>query len=1167
MKKAEKAPVKAVLLAVAALSATVAAAAHHVFPPVPWERTALYRSDISVEVRDGTGVCQIRLLAEPREHIRDVRTEITPKGLVIDPARAFAAGMRKLVCTTAEIDDASLSGQYVASEIAVAGPPPSSIVTGMTMMRENDAGRKAFHYVPANKSRPFKLFSDVEPRRCRAVLPMPSRTSAHSLRFDITAPAKKPYLLRGASVGRLYDLPPQPDAGTGPKLLFHASFDSSSAADTAVGSPVALAEKGVTYGPGIFGNAARFSPKAASRLEYAFSGNAASGHGAVSMWIRRDDAAVDSPANGWLFSTAEPFDRRIGTGSLYLWIWGGDKIRGDNSNDGDLSATRALPRDNKWHHVVFNWDRAAGATLFVDGVRVPGGTGGLDPVSRVFTAYTYSRSERPGLFDRFSVGSVSGTGAFDGWIDDFRIYSAPLGAHEVRRLGNAAGERAWRAESPDYAAMSAARGENPYIAPPLPKAGEPGEMQLVREWRFDGLKPDPSFRHYGDIRLGKLGDTAYVEAGSNRSDRFAMTFDVDPEVPFYILEFDYPDDTKRTMDIIVQEAGGFVDDYALQVGVLTGDDIPVSGRIRTHRCVYWTRPVRKAAFVAMTARRGGPAALSAFRMYRVKGGRLPAAAMKEPPSENGWGRTVGLYYEDAAVNYDFSVRDEGSSPEGALDMADRLAAVMKYTGENLFAYPGAWYDGFIGSAYNPRRHAPGFLSAFYERFDREGLGVMPLINQNGLHAPDPSWLTTERLRSGRIHETPVSIGASGFPEYHITLGPAFYNIAHPVMQTYFSRMIDAFIADGVKHRSFKGVGLHLKYSSLGWFGSLEGGYNDYCIEAFEKAYRVRVPVDRRDPSRGRLYAEWILANAREKWIRWRCDVCTGFWIRMAKKLQRARPDLKLWINNICVLDAYMDGFREPDYMRRTAIEGGIDAERFRREAPNVILGQTTLPADYRTTDGSLWFYRDEENRAYQRTMHLKAPYWDFVASAGFPFAHQHDRYWEDAAGNPRRNRVSGDALSGPNRDLDEHNWRVSTLNPAGEYAMNHYAESLLHHDMLGLSKGGYLIGTYGMEDHLAPFAQAFRALPPVKMRTLRGGGEKIRLRHADYAGKSYFYAVNASDRAVVVPLRFPEGTVEIVSGKRFAGMSELALGPYELRSFRAEKGIPAFAGAMKEVRR
>ena len=83
-------------------------------------------------------------------------------------------------------------------------------------------------------------------------------------------------------------------------------------------------------------------------------------------------------------------------------------------------------------------------------------------------------------------------------------------------------------------------------------------MTLVKEWRFDREMPDPSFRHYGGIRIGKLGETPYVEAGTNRSDRVAMPFGVDPKVPFYILEFDYPDDAKRTMDIIVQESGGFI---------------------------------------------------------------------------------------------------------------------------------------------------------------------------------------------------------------------------------------------------------------------------------------------------------------------------------------------------------------------------------------------------------------------------------------------------------------------------------------------------------------------------------------------------------------------------------------------------------------------------------
>jgi len=1148
------------LFVVAALAATSTAdAARHEFPSVPWSSIRLVRSDLTVDAVDHLGGRQFRFMAEPRGCIGEIDFKVTEGGLSIDPTRAFASGLKKLVCTSPEMDDPSFDGQYVVYEADVAGPPPASIISAVTMQREVSPGKKSFHCVFANRSRPFVLFSGRTPRRCRAVMLLPDKTSGYALRFDITAPAKEPYVFHGAAVGRLYDLPPQPDAAVNPQLLMHLPFDGTLNASSAKGNPRPLALKGVDFGPGVIGGAVRVSSADKSVLEYAFARNAEPAHGAVSLWIRRDPAMTGKTANSWIFSTPKPFDGRIGTGSLYLWLWGGDKIRGDNSNDGDLSASKSLPRDAAWHHVVFNWDRATGTSLFVDGVQVPGGTGGLDPVVRAVTAYTYSRAGEEGLFDRFRIGSVSGAGAFDGWIDDLRIYSAPLKLRDVRKLRDVAGKYAYQAPRPDYASLSSARGGNPYLAQSLKKAGDPGPMTLVKEWRFDSKMPDPSFRHYGGVRIGKLGETPYVEAGTNRSDRFAMTFGVDPKVPFYILEFDYPDDAKRTMDIIVQESRGFIDDYALQVGVLTGEDIPVSGRIRTHRCIYWTRPVTNAAFIAMTARSGGPAALSAFRIYRVDSGRLPVAHMKEPPRKDGWGRTVALYYEDAAVNYDFSVRDEGSSPEGALDMADRCAAVLKFTGENLFAYPAVWYEGLIGETYNPRRHAPGFMSAFYERFDLEDLGVVPLINQMGLYTPNPAWFTTERLRTGRIHETPVSIASSGFPDSHITLGPPQYNIAHPAVRAYCSRLVDSLISEGVKHRSFKGVGLHLKYSSFAWFGSLKGGYNDYCIEAFEKWSGVKVPVDRRDPARGRLYADWLLSNAREKWIRWRCKVCTDFWIEMARKLAKARGDLKLWINNICVLDACMDGFRDSGYMLRTALEGGIDPDRLAREAPNVILGQTTLPADYRTTDGSLWFYRDEANRSYQRTMHLKRDFWDFTRTASYPLAHQHDRYWEDATGNPRRNPRSGNSLSGATRDLDEHNWRVSTLNPAGEYAMNHYAESLLNQDMLGLSKGGYLVGTYGMEEHLAPFAQAFRALPPVRMNTLPGGGASLRLRHVNYAGRSWFYIVNCSDKKAVAKVAFPSGTAELTgSCEKCEGRLALELPPYALRSFVAPAGMPKF---------
>ena len=131
----------------------------------------------------------------------------------------------------------------------------------------------------------------------------------------------------------------------------------------------------------------------------------------------------------------------------------------------------------------------------------------------------------------------------------------------------------------------------------------------------------------------------------------------------------------------------------------------------------------------MTARGGAPAAIAAIRLYKVKSGRLPVAAVREPAANaDGWRRMFALYFEDPAIGYDFGI--DGTNEERIGPMIDRIAATMKYTGQNLLAYPGSWYAGLMDGEYNPRVHAPAYRKAYYAKFDKEGLGFMPTINQN-----------------------------------------------------------------------------------------------------------------------------------------------------------------------------------------------------------------------------------------------------------------------------------------------------------------------------------------------------------------------------------------------------------------------------------------------------
>ena len=170
---------------------------------------------------------------------------------------------------------------------------------------------------------------------------------------------------------------------------------------------------------------------------------------------------------------------------------------------------------------------------------------------------------------------------------------------------------------------------------------------------------------------------------------------------------------------------------------------------------------------------------------------------------------------------------------------------------------------------------------------------------------------------------------------------------------------------------------------------------------------------------------------------------------------------------------------------------------------------------------------------------------------------QHDRYWESAIGRITKDQP-GKTLSCA--WLKECPWRVTTINPSGRHALKHYAVPFRYHDVLGLSKGGFLIGTYGTEEVLVPFIQAFRALPAVVFDDVGGSSDSlVKVRQKEFGGKAYFYAINTSGKPARVTLKVPPGTENLVTNVRLApdGAPQtvtLDLQAYELRAFMSFSG-------------
>ena len=977
-------------------------------------------------------------------------------------------------------------------------------------------------------------------------------------------------------------------------VRFTLPFDGTATAQTPGGSVKPVKTGTIAYGPGRTGQAAHFPYGKATPLVFAAKDVLKFEEGTVTFWFKPDPVkgddeygSEDAYCRPWadFFRTQTPKGGRHGSGQLWFWHNYYGHVRADRSDDIDcynVNSQRLIP--GEWNHLAYTWDREK-AQVSVNG-HVERTRRQLRAIMSALkkgkavvpNELTFSERED---FVTFEIGG--GDKPAGGWIDDLEIRDTALSPEEIVAL--AGGEKPNIVPPAEWLAKP-----NPYEAPPQARSGDLGRMELLDRVTFDSpsvienLTKNDRWSLVGPTRFGELDGRKYLELGTNREDRCAVRFRLDGKGTLYCFEIDYPDNTQRTVDFTVQltknkrqypvplafHLGLNTYDYALQVGVMGGDEYRPSMRMLTHRCVYWAADP-DVTLLAVTARPGlGGAAMAEVRVYRIVDDALPVAKVN-PPARNaaGWNRTFGAWFEDPALHYDFA--SEGFTMAKMMTQVERTCAWMKYTGYDILAYPFCWYPGVIGYEGQCARGMPlGIEQLYYARFDKEGLGLMPTMNLDRHRMPDSfGGLTKDCATDGSAYGSVLTVDDRGeaVEPSRDRRGQALFNFSHPETQAEIERNFDLLVANGKDHPSFRGVGIFIHHRNIFTFINEHLGYNDYTVEAFAKEKGLTIPVDRKDPLRGKAYAAWLRANAWDAWLDWRCEVVARFYRRLAAKLAAVRPDAKLVLNTWLDPKCRNPDEAKPGFLSRLNYLAGFDAARF-AGVPNISVAQSITPADYRHRVNGVFANApyDPAARAADRTRYLMADDYEISRLSNFPWVHQHERYWEDLEG---LKSICAKTNSLANAWLDESIWRVSVINPAGRHALRFFAVPLGHCDLMAMTKGGYLVGTYGTEDVLVPFIRAFRALPAVKMTDVPGGPDGIVLRHADFGGKSYFYLLNVTDEPRTVTVGVPRGTRNLVTGgepehwqdsaletKRV----EIRLDAYQLMSFVAEKGVPCWYG-------
>jgi len=374
-----------------------------------------------------------------------------------------------------------------------------------------------------------------------------------------------------------------------------------------------------------------------------------------------------------------------------------------------------------------------------------------------------------------------------------------------------------------------------------------------------------------------------------------------------------------------------------------------------------------------------------------------------------------------------------------------------------------------------------------------------------------------------------------------------YNPLHPQTQQAVMTMVDEMLDLYGDYPAFKGICFHLTKHCMLWFGEMDAGYNDCSVDAFMADTGIRVPGSPDDPGRVNKRYRWLMANARDEWIAWRCRAMHAFYERIARRMRERRPDLKL------ILTLYRPNKRdimphrrfetEADYVSQINRESGVDTALY-KDSPNIVVQRVIYPADYRWYRCHRKFAKDPVKIHELLT---EARTYKLLAASGGGWINMHDRYWEDAVGG--RGKVTWKEFWGR-----EVGWRVSTLNPNRDHCLESFVVPLAHMDLMTFTKGGFLIGTHGMEQQLGRFTQAFRALPAKAFETLDGTSGPV-VRYASDAAGMYMYLVNPSAKPASVKLTIsgePRSLTDLVTGKNLrlaAGEREFAVPAYGLESY------------------
>jgi len=615
----------------------------------------------------------------------------------------------------------------------------------------------------------------------------------------------------------------------------------------------------------------------------------------------------------------------------------------------------------------------------------------------------------------------------------------------------------------------------------------------------------------GGVKLIKSSIGNYLEAGEHKEHRFSF------EVPFagkyldgqpVMVEVTWPDDKPRSMGLyLYPESKRAFHRDRMGGGIQSGVEYPLTGNMQKTQYLFYPG-LTNYLFEARTMVNKFSAAVAGVRIYEIKNRRLPKLEINYP--ENLPPRQFGYLDEDETsdqnLGWDYKNRNMQNVTERLLDYLD-------YTGQNTWQYPFMRYTGYnfpmegVLHGLYPYRASYRYM---VEAFSRRGKITIPNINLFTL--PEMKMLpdeTEECIKKGwpltKYNDPPVQPNKYTKP-----------NHANPDIRAMVCRHVRA---TAQRYGNLPGVdGINFTTGNIGFYPSLDYGYDDYTVTLFSKETGVNVIVKTPEERKEFLTKEPQLA----KWLKWRNEHSFKLFSQMRAEIDKVNPKLKLYLG--------------------VSMTAGSAAHESSAAAPmalfkklQAIKGVYLVPTSNVTSHRWLMHFGRPADGCNDLIFDPKQTAHFMNGKLGFVDGYHN--YFESFCKSLKNDKYAS-------------YFQNADVKPFGRYFLKELAYAVSGMDAQRILIGAQPLGTWGRDVESREFAKAYCALPALPFENAPGAQDPVTVRYLNTDKGSYLYAVSMlwSDCESTLTISSKVPITDLSTGKKITN-GQIKLKAFELRSF------------------